>query len=110
MVWSSTVIKRPVSFAWAIIIRKNPKSQEQLINDAQYCSQKLFEFVLDESQSVVKTILLSYRNGRLISTLRGFFGKQEVIFDGFAGLEQFTPYIEKYMEEVYERRKEMGKL
>ena len=92
-------------------IRKNQKSREQLIHDAQFCSQKIFEFALElEGEAKVSnTALLSYRNGELISTLRGYFGRQDVKYDGFASLEQFIPFMENYMKEVYERRKTMGK-
>lgn len=88
-------------------IRKNRKPKEQLIFDAQFCSQKIFQFALelDGKATVDNTVVLSYRNGKLISTLRGYFGKKELQFDGFARLEQVTPFIEKYMLEVYERRK-----
>lgn len=89
-------------------VRKNPKSQEQLLHDAAYCSQKIFEFAIDENANVQNTVLLSYRNGKPISTLRGYFGRQEVEFDGFASLEQCTPFIENYMKEVYERRNKMA--
>lgn len=91
-------------------IRKNQKSKEQLIHDAQFCSQKLFEFALldlGEKSSVQNTLYLSYQNGKLVSTLRGFFGKKQVAFDGIASLEQVKPLIEKYMEEVYQRRLNM---
>ena len=92
-------------------IRKNPQPREQLIHDAQFCSQKLFEFALEleDAASVSNTVLLSYRNGKIISTLRGYFGRLAVEFDGFADLEQVKPFIEKYMGEVYEQRKKMGK-
>jgi len=92
-------------------IRKNSKSKEQLIYDAQFCSQKLFEFALelDGEVSVNNTVLLSYRNGKLISTLRGYFGRQEAKFDGVANLEQVKPFMEKYIEGVYESRKAMEK-
>lgn len=92
-------------------IRKNHKSREQLLNDAKFCSQKIFEFALefDGKASVNHTVLLSYHKGKLISTLRGYFGRQEAVFDGIASLEQVKPFIEKYMGEVEERRRKMGK-
>jgi len=88
-------------------IRKNPKSKEQLIYDAQFCSQKLYEFALelDGEAYVSYTLLLSFRNEELISSLRGVLGAEAAKFDGFADLVQVRPYVEKYMEEVRERRK-----
>jgi hypothetical protein len=90
-------------------IRKNPKSEEELVYSAQFCSQKLFEFALelDGKARVGNTVFLSNRNGKIISTLRGYYGRQTVKFDGIASLEQVKPFIEKYTEEVYERRKEL---
>lgn len=92
-------------------IRTNQKPREELIHNAQYCSQKLYQFALefDGKASVDNTVLLSYQKGKLISTLRGYFGRQEVTFDGFVRLEQVLPYIEQYMKEVAERRKHMKK-
>ena len=88
-------------------IRKNPKPKEQLVADAQFCSQKIYEFALelDGTATVDHTLLLSYRNGKLVSTLRGYFGRRGVEFDGFASLEQVIPLVENYMGEVYERRR-----
>jgi hypothetical protein len=88
-------------------IRTNPKSNDEIIHDAQFCSQKLYEFLLelDGRTTVVNTVLASYKNGKLTSTLRGYFGGPLVEFEGLANLEQILPYMKKYMEEVYGRRK-----
>jgi hypothetical protein len=92
-------------------VRTNSKPQDKLVSDAKFCSQKLIEFALelDGKASVNNSLILSYRNGKLISSLRGFFGKQIVAFDGIAKFDDTKPYIDKYMNEVYERRKAMGK-
>jgi len=92
-----------------VIINSTP--QDKLIADAKFCSQKLIEFALklDGKASVNNSLILSYRNGKLISCLRGYFGKQIVEFDGVAKLADVKPYIEKYIGEVYDRRKAMGK-
>jgi len=92
-------------------IRINGTAQEKLITDAKFCSQKLMEFALeiDGKASVDHVVQLFYRNGKLISCLRGYFGNQIIAFDGIATLADVKPYIEKYMQEVYERRKAMGK-
>jgi hypothetical protein len=92
-------------------VRTNSTPQDKLVSDAEFCSQKLIEFALelDGKASVDNSLILSYRNGKLISSLRGFFGKQIVEFEGLAKLTDVKPYIEKYIGEVYERRKAMGK-
>jgi hypothetical protein len=90
----------------SVQIRINQKSKDKMINDAQFCSQKIFEFLLelDGRTTVVSTVLLSYKNDKLTSALRGYFKGPIAEFDGVANLEQIKPYIKKYMEEVYERR------
>lgn len=92
-------------------VRTNSKPRDKLVLDAKFCSQKLIEFALelDGQSSVDISLILSYRNGKLISSLRGYFGKQIVDFDGIVQFEAVKPYIEKYINEVYERRKQMGK-
>ncbi|WP_130734656.1 hypothetical protein [Flavobacterium sp. J27] len=100
-------IERFVSHNLTCQVRVNPKPQEQLISDAKYCSQKLIEFALelDGRASVNHTLILFYRNGKLISSLKGYFGEEIATFDGIATLEEAKPYLEKYIGEVYNRRK-----
>lgn len=92
-------------------IRTNPKSQDKLISDAIFCSQKLLEFALelDGNASIDHSLILSYRNGKLTSSLKGYFGKQIAEFNGVAKFEDVKPYIDNYMKEVSERRKQLGK-
>ena len=47
----------------------------------------------------------NWQNEELISTLRGVLGAEAAKFNGFADLDKVRPYVEKYMEEVSERRK-----
>lgn len=104
-------VEKFVSHNLTCQVRTNSNSQEELIFNAKFCSQKLIEFAieLDGKASVDNSLILSYRNGKLISSLRGYFGKQIVEFEGLAKLTDVKPYIEKYIGEVYERRKAMGK-
>lgn len=90
--------------------RINNLSEEVLKLNSVFCSQKLIEFALElENTSVSNTLSLIHRNNKYISTLRGYFGNNEIEFDKFARLEDVKPYIETYMKEVAERRKSMGK-
>lgn len=106
-----TDAERFISHNLTCQVRRNPKSNEELISNAKFCSQKLMEFALefDGKASVSNTLLLSYRNGKLISSLRGYFGRQVVEFDGVATFLDVEPYLERYIKEVSERRKQMGK-
>lgn len=91
-------------------VRVNPKPVETLVKDSEFCSQKLYEFALDldGKATVSNTVLLSRKDGKLISSLRGFFGRKTVDFEGVATIDQVKPYIEKYMGEVYTRRVKYG--
>ncbi|HEX9058821.1 MAG TPA: hypothetical protein VF941_01435 [Clostridia bacterium] len=86
-------------------------TEDELIQNSIYCSQKLIEFALElENTNVNHTLSLTYKENKYISRLKGYFGKIEAEFDKIAGLEDVMPYIELYMKEVAERRKLMGKL
>ena len=90
--------------------RINNLSEEVLKLNSVFCSQKLIEFALElENTSVTNTLSLIHRDNKYISTLKGYFGNNEIEFDRFALLEDVKPYIETYMKEVAERRKSMGK-
>lgn len=91
-------------------VRRSQKTEEELLQDAQFCSQRLIDFSLQlgDSNSVENSLYLSYRNNKPISILRGYFGREAVCFEGIATFEQVRFYIEQYMLEVYERRKQMN--
>lgn len=92
-------------------VRKKIKSNKELIADAKFCSQKLIEFALelDGITSINNSLVLFYRNEKLISSLRGHFGRQIAEFDGIASFKDVQRHIEKYMKEVCDRRKAIGK-
>lgn len=92
-------------------IRKNPKPISELLQDVPFCSQKLYEFAMEINgkDRVMHTVVLSCRKGKVISTLRGYFGRQEIKVEGIMDLEEALPYVENYMSEVVERREAMNK-
>ncbi len=108
---SENVSEPFVAHSLTCYVRKNTRTEEELIANAKFCSQPLIECALelDGNSSVDHRLLLSYRNGKLISTLRGYFGKQTAEFEGIATFNDIKPHIEEYMSQVYERRKAMGK-
>jgi len=89
----------------------NPISTEQLIENTLYCQQKLIEFALDFNGkfSVSQTLILKRRNGKLISLLRGIFGKPVFVKDGVSIFEDVKPLLEEYILGVAERRKGLRK-
>lgn len=92
-------------------VRYNPLPTKQLLANARYCSQLLLDFALelDDRTSSVGALVLAYHNGQLTSRLHGYFGSRVAAFDGIATLDDVRPYLEKYLGEVYERRKASGK-
>lgn len=92
-------------------VRTNAKSQEQFISDATFCSQKLMEFALelDGNATIDNSLILFYRNEKLTTSLRSSWGNEIATFDGIAKFDDVKPHIEKFMQEVNERRNETGK-
>lgn len=92
-------------------VRKNQNDIEELINNSIFYSQKLIEFALEleGNVSVSNTLEISYRNEKLVSTLRDYFGGEVMRFDGIASLDEVKSYIESDMKEVAERRKQTRK-
>ena len=84
---------------------------EELLKDAELCSQKLMQFAaeLDGSASVSWTLDLRVRDGVVSSGLKSYFGRAERTMDGVATLESVRPRVEKWLREVHERRRAMGK-
>lgn len=93
-------------------VRRNPRPLEEILQDAELCSQKLFQFApeLDGSANVSWTVDVRVRDRKVRSRLKSFFGKVEQTFDGVVGLENVRPRIEQWLREVSERRRQMGKM
>lgn len=87
-------------------IRKNPKCKAQLIQDAQFCRQTVYAFAFERNGKAIvhHQVVLSYRNGALLSILLGPMGAQVAAFDGWVHLDAVTPYIEAFLEDVSRRR------
>ena len=97
------------AFGLQSIVRFNEKSEAELIENSKFCSQKLMDFILEGSSSVNHTVKLVMNKEKIMVHLRGYFGKKQVSFEHIPTLEEVKPYIEQYMGEVAERRKNMKK-
>lgn len=88
-------------------IRTNPLPTSQLIEQAKFCPQKLYQFalIIDNHASIDHTVTITNKNAIIEANLRGYFGKKEVCFSGIPSLEEILPYIDNYISEVAERRK-----
>ena len=91
-------------------IRKNPKSEAELVHDATFYRQKLFEFTLifdgDEYSHPSWVVHVIHRNERVLSVLNASLGREITEFEGIVTLETVKPFIENQMKEIAERRTE----
>lgn len=80
-------------------VRQNPKSEAELIENAQYCSQPLMEFAMlwDGHRLGRHSVRLKKKNERISCVLRGPLGKTIAEFDGIVTLDQIRPYIDESM-------------
>jgi hypothetical protein len=93
-------------------IRRNARPIDEILKDAELCSQKLLQFaaVLEGSASVSWTLALRVRDGRVRSYLKSYFGRVEESYDGIATLEDVRPRLQEWLRQVNERRRQMGKV
>jgi hypothetical protein len=92
-------------------VRRNPRSMDELVRSAAYCSQTLLQFAaeLGGTPSVSWTVSLRIRDGKSRAYLKSYFGKVEEEHDCVPGLADVQPRIEAWLQEVQERRRQMGK-
>jgi hypothetical protein len=89
----------------------NTRPIDELLEDAKLCSHKLLQIasVLDGNTNVFWTLAVRVRDGKVRSSLKPSIGKVRATFDGVAGVEDVRPHVESWLQEVKERRKQMGK-
>lgn len=92
-------------------VRLTPLDKSVLVENAKYSSQPIMEFApeLDGEASVSISLILKYRSNKLCSVLTKQFGGQLALFEGIASISDVKPYIETWLGEVRDRRREMGK-
>ncbi|WP_158210475.1 hypothetical protein [Myroides phaeus] len=103
---TSTILVRGL----ATEVTKTTKSEDEILSDAQLCSQRLIDFSIQigDKPKVDNTLSVFMRNGEPVSVLKGYFSATPIEFPGIATLEEARPYIEKYMLEIVNRRQNMG--
>ena len=89
----------------------NPIATDNLIQNTQFCQQKLIEFAVEfEGKfSVSQTLIIMQREGRLVSLLTQYIGRADFEKEGVATFEVVKPFIDKHIKEIAERRKKMRK-
>jgi hypothetical protein len=92
-------------------VRRNPLSNAELEHRARLCSQPLLEIgaELDGSIGTQWTLTRRVLNGVGKTYLRNSFGSCEAFFEDIPELSAVRPVIDKWLAEVRERRKNMGK-
>lgn len=105
----STIIDRFTAHGVTCQVRRNPRSQESLLADAAFGSQKLYQFKaeLEGSSHPDWTVSLRVRSGKPQVTLQSYFGNAEERFTTIPDISVVQPRIERWLYEVSERRKNM---
>ena len=89
----------------------NTQPSDRILEDAKLCSQKLLQFapVLDGNARPGCTVSVRVRHGTVKSYLRKNFSSDLATFEGVAGLQDARPYVEEWLAQIAQRRREMGK-
>jgi hypothetical protein len=93
-------------------VRRNPLSNHELESRAHLCSQTILEVAAELDGLVGRTdwsLTLRVRNGIGKTYLRNYFGNQVATFDNIPDLSVIRPPIDRWLGEVRERRRKMGK-
>jgi hypothetical protein len=108
---ASAVTDRFILHGITCQLRTNPKPMDDLLRGAYYCSQRLFEFVLegDDDSSPLCRVEMRERGGRVRSRLRDCMGTTKTTLDGVVTAEQARALAEPYILGVSQRRREMGR-
>jgi hypothetical protein len=89
----------------------NPITTDNLIQNTQYCQQKLIEFAVEfeGTFSVSQALIIMQRQSKLVSLLTQFIGRVEFEKEGVATFEDIKPLIDKHIKEIAERRIQIRK-
>lgn len=93
-------------------VRRNPLSESDLEKRAELCSQTILEIGAELDGSIGTSWSLTRRvtNGNGTTSLKGYFGNASEVFDHIPTLDEIRPPIDKWLAEVRQRRKDMGKV
>lgn len=93
-------------------VRRNPLSRDELECSARMCSQPILEVgaELDGRVSTNWSLTHRIRDGVGKSYLRDYFGNPVETYDDIPALSDIRPQIDRWLSEVRERRRRMGKV
>ena len=94
------------------LVRRNPLSFDEIEHAAKLCSQTILDIGADLGGGTSGDWILTRRvkDGIGKSYLRGYFGHAVEVYEGIPSLAEIRPHIEKWLSEVRERRRKMGKV
>jgi hypothetical protein len=92
-------------------VRRNPLSEAELESRANLCSQTILEIgaELDGSIGTSWTLTRRVHSGVGKTYLRSYFGKPVEVYAHIPTLTEIRPHIDKWLAEVRQRWKDMGK-
>jgi hypothetical protein len=93
-------------------VRRNPLSDDELERRARLCSQTVIEVAAELDGRIGGTswsLTRRVRNGVGNSHLRDYFGNPVAAYSHIPTLSEVRPVIDKWLAEVRERRRQMGK-
>jgi hypothetical protein len=91
-------------------VRQNPMSADEMDCAASLCSQTILEISTDlGSGSAVWFVTRRVRNGIGRSYLRSYFGNVVDTYGSVPSLAEIRPHVDRWLAEVRERRRQMGK-
>lgn len=107
----SSISERFEAHGIACQVRRNPLAMDKLECDAKYCSQTILEIAteLDGNVSVNWRLSMRVLNGISKIHLRNYFGHTIEHFNIVPSLADIRPQVNKWLSEVHQRRKKMGK-
>lgn len=101
--------RSPSGITWEL--RRSSKDEATLILDSRLCSQRLYQFnlVLDGESREAARVWLRTSRGRTYSRITRNWVGELGRFDGLAAPDAFLSQWERYVREVADRRRSMGK-
>ena len=92
-------------------LRRSPRPKSDLIHDSRYCSQRVFQLnlLLDGDNREAATIWLRTTKGVLTSRMSPSWGNEMGRVEGFAQPDDFSDVWETYLDDIAERRRQLGK-
>jgi hypothetical protein len=92
-------------------VRRNPLSSDELKRRALLCSQTVLEVAaeLDGRVGTDWSLTLRIRDGITKTCLRNYFGNPVATFGDIPDLSVIRPFIDTWLREVRDRRRNMGK-